>query len=99
MLPRGVYHSAIALTPASAHLAIGTLGARAVDHVWEMAERALGDTDMRADMTPVDALEKARDFMAAYAFEPIALPRFKRAVEAADPAPSTFSFEGVLDAL
>ncbi|MCZ6886137.1 MAG: hypothetical protein O7E53_07230 [Alphaproteobacteria bacterium] len=99
VIPRGRYHSAVALSPASVHLAIGTAGVRAVDYLWTMSQQAIGDATMRADMTPEEALQKARDFMAAYAFEPIALPRFKRAVEAADPAASSFSFEGVLDAL
>ena len=99
VIPRGLYHSAVALSPASVHLAVGTPGARAVDYLWTMAERAIGDAAMRADMTPEGALDKARDFIAAYPFEPIALPRFKRAIKAADQVASSFSFEDVLDAL
>ena len=99
VIPRGLYHSAIALSPASVHLAVGTAGARAVDYLWTMAERAIGDAALRADMTPEDALDKARDFIAAYPLEPIALPRFKRATKAADQVASSFSFEDVLDAL
>jgi hypothetical protein len=99
IIPRGRYHSAVSLSPASVHLAVGAAGARAVDYLWEMAEQALHDGTMRADMTPSDALHKARDFMAQYPIEPIALPRFKRAQKTADTPAPAFSFGDVLDAL
>ncbi len=99
VIPRGQYHSAIALSPAAVHMAVGTAGARAVDYVWTMADQAIQDPAMRADMTPEDALGKAREFMARFAFEPVGLPRFPRAEGPAGEGASSFSFKDVLDAL
>ena len=99
VIPRGLYHSAIALSPASVHLAVGTAGARAVDYIWTMADRALHDPMMRADMTPEDALAKAREYMARIVLEPICLPRFPRADRTATGSLSALSFKSLLDAL
>ena len=99
VIPRGLYHSAVALSPASVHLAIGLAGARPVDHLWTMAETALQNPTMRGDMTPDEAAAMAREFIGGYAVEPIPLPRFHRAGAAADRPASSFSFGGVLDAL
>lgn len=97
VIPRGVYHSALALTPASVHAAIGVAGARALDYIWALAEAAVGESALRADAGPEAALRAARDFMAAHPLSPIPLPRFPR-TEAGPPA-AALSFQGVLDAL
>ena len=99
VIPRGLYHSAIALSPASVHLAVGIAGARAIDTIWAMADRALQDPAMRADRTPDEALEAARDYMARQTLEPVRLPRFPRAERGPDGAGSRLSFQEVLDAL
>ncbi len=99
VIPRGLYHSAVALSPASVHLSVGTAGARAIDYIWTMADQAIHDPAMRADMTPDEALEKARDYMARFALEPVRLPRFPRAEGATNGTVSSFSFKEVLDAL
>ena len=99
VIPRGLYHSAIALSPASVHLAVGIAGARAIDTIWAMADRALQDPAMRADRTPDEALEAARDYLSRFALEPVRLPRFPRAERGPDGAVSRLSFQEVLDAL
>ena len=99
VIPRGLYHSAVALSSASVHLAVGIAGARAVDYIWTMADQAIRDPMMRADMTPDEALEKARDYMVRFVLEAIPLPRFPRADWAANGTVSSFSFKEVLDAL
>lgn len=99
VIPRGLYHSAIALSPASVHLAVGTAGARAIDYIWTMADQAIHDPAMRADMTPNKALEKARDYMARVVLEPVCLPRFPRADWTTDANVTSFSFKEILGAL
>ncbi|MDX1486082.1 MAG: cupin domain-containing protein, partial [Alphaproteobacteria bacterium] len=99
VIPRGRFHSALALSPAAVHMAVGVAGARAVDHVWAMAEEAVRDPVMRADMTPDGALQAARRFVAEFPFRPLDLPRFRRAQWSAPEPDSDFSFKDVLDAL
>lgn len=99
VIPRGLYHSAVALSSASVHLAVGIAGARAVDYIWTMADQAIRDPMMRADLTPDEALEKARDYMVRFVLEAIHLPRFPRADWATNGTVSSFSFKEVLDAL
>jgi hypothetical protein len=99
VIPRGVYHSAVALTPASVHLAIGVAGARAIDYIWAMAEAAMHESRLRADRTPEAALRDAQDFVRGFAADPVALPRFARVAAPADLNGDRFSFEDVLDAL
>lgn len=99
VIPRGVYHSAVALTPASVHLAIGVAGARPIDYIWAMAENAMHESHLRADRTPEAALRDAQDFVRGFAFEPVPLPRFARVPAPADLNGDRFSFEDVLDAL
>ena len=99
VIPRGVYHSAVALTPASVHLAIGVAGARPVDYIWAMAENAMRESHLRADLAPEAAKKEAQAFVREFAFEPVALPRFARVPAAADSNGERFTFEDVLDAL
>jgi hypothetical protein len=99
VIPRGRYHSALALSPAAVHLAVGIAGARAVDYIWTMADQAIRDPMMRADMTADEALEKARDYMVRFVLEAIRLPRFPRADWATNGTVSSFSFKEVLDGL
>ena len=99
VIPRGLYHSAVALSPASVHLAVGAAGARPIDTIWTMADRAIQDPAMRADMTPDEALKEARDYMARLALEPVRLPRFPRSERVAEGTVSSLSFQEVLDSL
>lgn len=99
VIPRGLYHSAIALSPASVHMAVGAAGARAVDYVWAMAQEAVRDARMRADLSPESALQAARAFVTEFNFEPLHLPRFPRMEFAGAGAQPSLSFKDVLDAL
>lgn len=99
VIPRGLYHSAVALTPAAVHMAVGAAGARAVDYVWALAEAAVHDPGMRADLSPDGALQAARDFMKGFAFEPLRLPRFGRAELAGAEPVGALCFKDILDAL
>jgi len=99
VIPRGRYHSAIALSPASVHLAIGTAGVRAIDYIWTMADQAIHNPIMRADMTPDEALKMAREYMAQCVLEPVCLPRFPRTDRTVNANISSISFKDLLDAL
>lgn len=99
IIPRGLYHSAIALSPASVHMAVGAAGARAVDYIWDMAQEAVQESRMRADLTPDRALEAARDFVTEFAFKPFRLPRFPRSESSGTGPVPPLSFKDVLDAL
>lgn len=99
VIPRGVYHSALALTPASVHLAIGAAGLRPVDYLWALAETAIQDPGLRADLSPEAALRKARDYVRGFPFKAAQLPRFPRAEIPAGAGPQRLTFEDVLDAV
>ncbi len=99
VIPRGVYHSALALTPASVHLAIGAAGLRPVDYIWALAEVAIQDPELRADLSPEAALRRARDYVRGFPFKRARLPRFPRAEIPGDRGTHRLSFEDVLDAL
>lgn len=99
VIPRGVYHDACAKGGASAHLAIGCTGIRPIDCLWALAEHAMAQSPMRADMTPAAAAAAAGAFLTATPVPIATLPRHPVARTGAATLPQNLSFEEALGAV
>ncbi len=99
VIPRGVFHAARAIDGASVHVAIGCAGIRPVDVIWQLAEEAMAQSKMRADMTPEDARTAAVRFLEETSPKMLPLPRYRPANMAAPEKPPALCCEEALGAL
>ncbi|MFM2128730.1 MAG: hypothetical protein RL477_276 [Pseudomonadota bacterium] len=99
VIPRGLFHDACARDGCSAHLAIGCAGIRPIDCIWALAGQAVGQSQLRADMSPAAAAKAAGDFLARAAVPLATLPRNPQAAIGSANGLQTLSFEESLRAV
>jgi len=101
VIPRGHFHAARSLTPASVHLSIGCSGIRPVDYIWRLAKAAMEHSELRADLGHAEALRRAMAFTARTRPARIRLPHnpVAKVPKGARPDGTTLSFEETLRAL